>query len=282
MIFFRIFVAAIIFVPNSIFAQSPKIYEEAPPNETIPMCVTHKCVEAGSASGSIGNAQTAHGRETSNSSQPSSEESRANEFGSTYVPSIGILGASTDLEAEFRDFVAANRTFASSFSRARLSSGSSSAPTFDPGDFSSSSIYERGNLYATEAWSTVINSQNAYFESIAGLADAATDSEAQNAIAHATISAHLTMELGEEIAEAIGDTKEVVLQGGDLDTAKDLLNNAAGREIAKDILTNGGAVEDIPAAISSAYRDGDLWIIRNDEVVPSNNVDCEGCVQVEP
>lgn len=273
MIFFRIFVATIVFLPTSTFAQSPKIYEEAPLGETIPMCVTHKCVEAGSAGGSIGNAHTAHSRETRNSIQPTSEEIRTTEFERNYVPPIGILGANTDLKAEFSDFVAASRVFASSFSRARLSSGSSSVPILDPGDFSSSSIYERGSLYATEAWSTIINSQNAYFDSIAALADAATDSEAQNAIAHATISAHLTMELGEKVAEAIGDTKEVALQGGELDTAKDLLNNAAGREIAKDILTNGGAIEDIPAAIASAYRDGDLWIIRNGEVVPSNKVD---------
>ena len=257
-------------VSDASLAQSNKIYEELQRDEGIPMCVIFECVEVPRAGASV--TQDRREPASTNENRANGQPKAVDEgFVSGYQPQPGVLGANTNLEAEFKDFLAANHAFLSTFARSSPSATNrTSSGGYTSKDFDSGTIKEKGTSYGKEAWSKIINSQNAYFDSIAWIAGAETDGEAQNAIAHATISAHITMELGEAIAESIGDTKEIAFRGDDLDTAKDLLNNAAGREIAREILANGGTVADIPVAIAKAYRDGELWIIRDGKIAPSN------------
>jgi hypothetical protein len=51
---------------------------------------------------------------------------------------------------------------------------------------------------------------------------------------------------------------------------KDRMKNVFGQEIGVEISLNGGDSSDIPQAIGQAYRDGRLWIIRGESIVPSN------------
>lgn len=257
---------------------SPKIYQKIDPREIggggIPPCYIHKCVSVGRAGDSERTSSPSR-RLNSSPTNPSNSTSVDNSaiqptvesnFESAYQAPAGVLGANVNLEAEFSDFINANREFTATFGlNSSVSTGQVSSDSFNI-DKIKTTTYSQ----AKDAWGEIINSQNDYFDGIAALAEAGDDPQAQNAIAHATISAHLAVDFGGEIAEAVGDTKEIVFDGGELDTAKDLLNNTAGRDIALEIIENGGSVVDIPAAISDAYRNGRLWIIRNKKIVPSS------------
>jgi len=54
---------------------------------------------------------------------------------------------------------------------------------------------------------------------------------------------------------------------------KDLLNNSIGRDIGLSIKANGGTTADIAEAIAAAFRDGQLWIVRDDKIVKSHSAE---------
>ena len=261
------------------FAEGPKIYEELNEPVEVVDCMTHKCVEVQSAGGSIGNASSrnlerfgnaassdAAAGDVDTSADENGAPSGGVEFESGYQPPVGVLGADTDFESEFQSFTKIQKDFTSTFTSPSQHAASPSASTLE----SSNDYSQIAEDELESAWSKTINSENAYFDSIAFLAGASGDSQAQNAIAHATISAHLAIDVGDIQAELIGDTKEIVFQGGALDTQKDQMNNAAGRGIGEEILARGGSAEDVGEAIANAYKAGKLWIIRNGKIVPSN------------
>lgn len=186
-----------------------------------------------------------------------SAENSGETFPNNFEVQPGILGVDTDLNEEFSSFI---NDFEVRLDRIGFVAEPDSASNLADG------AYE----YAQHLWSSLINSQNAYFDSIAFIADAETDPQAQNAIAHAAASAHLAMETSIADAFIFGEMKEILMVGDNLDTHKDRMNNAVGREIAVELSLGGGDASDIPQAIADAYRNGQLWIIRRQSIVPSD------------
>lgn len=261
--------ALVLLTPSTSFAGelSHKIYQEFDPGGGVPACYIHRCVSVGRAGDSERNAVRG-GQVVAPPTNPTNETDTNASFESNYQVPPGVLGANTDLESEFSDFVNANREFIATFGGdSALSTGQTPVDSFNL----ATAIQAVAPAPVKKAWEKIINSQNAYFDSIAALADANTDPEAQNAIAHATISAHLGIDASLADAKLLGEAKEFFTNGGKLDTAKDFRNNAAGIVIAIRIAQNGGSAEDIPQAIADAYRNGELWIIRNGKIVPSNS-----------
>lgn len=247
---------------GAVWAQDGPISERLVPrfhvDSGVGICSVVECVEVdGFTAGWTGSWHSTPRDRTSTNVDVGSGEANGDGFVSDYEPEPGILGVETDLNAEFSSFI-------SDFENQLTSIGISAQP--DSGSSLADGAYE----YAQQVWSGFINSQNAYFDSIAFIADAETDPQAQNAIAHAAASAHLALDSSIADAFILGEMKEVLMGGDSLDTQKDRMNNVVGREIAVEISLGGGDSSDIPQAIADGYRNGRLWIIRGDSIVPSD------------
>lgn len=129
-------------------------------------------------------------------------------------------------------------------------------------------------------YSSIVNSQNAHFDEIADMAGVSGDAEAFNAIAHAAASAYIELHaaqaisqaFGDSVAELLGDLKELPSGAGqELDSTKDQMNNAVGREIAREILKAGGTEDDIKAAVAKAFEEGRLHVIKDGRITSSND-----------
>lgn len=260
--------------PLAISAQSQQyIYERLAPSGPLSICLFVQCEEVGRIGGSL------HKQSRQDKPTDTEVETTGQREGN-YEIEPGILGADTDLSSEFADFIEDfSETLQSSFSDLGVSADSAS-----------------GVVLTMNSWGDLIFGRDDMFRAIAAKAGADGNISAINAVAHATASAFLAVDVGETFAVELGDLNEIfpptfrslgellttapfdleiiLDQAGslNLDTAKDLLNNSIGREIGLAIKAQGGSTSDIAEAMAAAFRNGELWIVIDGQIVESNKL----------
>ena len=91
-----------------------------------------------------------------------------------------------------------------------------------------------------------------------------------NALAHAYLSAWITIDHGRIQARMLGDGRERWEPGPDWDTFKDLWNNKVGRRIGEYVKHNNLPPDVVPALVSDALARGDLIVTRTDPRIPAD------------